>query len=111
MAAYRPDIPPHVAEVIRHLPPDIKCSVKQALRSLSADPLLGAPLMRQVAGLRRFKVRRFRIVYDLDRRARVIKIFAVGHRREVYEDLADKLRKAARSTAQSARRARRSSST
>ena len=24
MAVYRPDIPPHVAEIIRHLPPDLK---------------------------------------------------------------------------------------
>jgi len=47
MAVYRPDIPPHVAEVIRHLPPDIKRSVKQALRSLSADLISGVPLMRE----------------------------------------------------------------
>jgi mRNA interferase RelE/StbE len=92
MAAYRPDIPPHVAEIIRHLPPDVKRSVKQALRSLSADPLLGAPLMRELAGLRKFKVRRFRIIYGLNRKARVIRIFAIGHRREVYEELADRLR-------------------
>jgi len=95
MAAYRPDIPPHVAEIIRHLPPDVKRSVKQALRSLSTDPFSGAPLMRELSGLWRFKVRRFRIVYELDRKARVIRIFAIGHRREVYEELADRLRQAA----------------
>ena len=95
MAAYRPDIPPHVAEIIRHLPPDVKRSVKQALRSLSADPSLGAPLLRELSGLWRFKVRRFRIVYELDRKTRVIRIFAIGHRREVYEELADRLRQAA----------------
>jgi len=27
-AGYRPDIPPHVAEVIRHLPPDVKRGIK-----------------------------------------------------------------------------------
>ena len=57
MAAYRPDIPPHVAEVIRHLPPDIKRSVKQALRSLSADLISGVPLMRELSGLWKYKVR------------------------------------------------------
>ena len=94
MAGYRPDIPPHVAEFIRHLPPDLKRSIKQALRALSADPFRGAPLLRELSGLWRFKVRRFRIVYQLDRKARVIRIFAVGHRREVYEELADRLRRA-----------------
>ena len=95
MAVYRPDIPPHVAEIVRHLPPDVKRSIKQALRSLSADPFAGAHLIRELSGLWRFKVRRFRIVYELDRKARVIRIFAVGHRREVYEELADRLRRAA----------------
>jgi mRNA interferase RelE/StbE len=92
MAVYRPDIPPHVVEIVRHLPPDVKRSVKQALRSLSADPFSGAPLMRELSGLWRFKVRRFRIIYEPDRKSRVIRIFAVGHRREVYEKLADRLR-------------------
>lgn len=96
MAAYRPDIPPHVAEIIRHLPPDVKRSIKQALRSLSADPFSGAPLMRELSGLRRFKVRRFRIIYELDRKARIIRVFAIGHRREVYEELADQLRRVLR---------------
>ena len=94
MAAYRPEMPPHVAEIVRHLPPDVKRSVKQALRSLSAEPFSGAPLMRELSGLWRFKVRRFRIIYVPDRKARVIRIFAVGHRREVYEELAHRLHRA-----------------
>jgi len=95
MAVYRPDIPPHVAEIVRHLPPDVKRSIKQALRSLSADPFSGAPLLRELSGLWKFKVRRFRIIYELDRKTRGIRIFAIGHRREVYEELADRLRRAA----------------
>lgn len=89
MAAYRPNIPPHVTEIIRHLPPDVKRSIKQALKSLSAGPFAGAPLLRELSGLWKFKVRRFRIIYELDRKARVIRIFAIGHRREVYEELAN----------------------
>jgi mRNA interferase RelE/StbE len=95
MAAYRPDIPPHVAEIVRHLPPDIKRSIKQILRSLSADPFSGTPLIRELSGLWKFKVRRFRIIYELDRKARVIRVFAIDHRQEVYEKLADRLRQAA----------------
>ena len=93
MAAYRPDIPPHVAEIIRHLPPDVKRSVKQAVRALSADPSMGVSLRRELSGLLKFKVRRFRIIYELDRKARVIRIFAIGHRRDVYEEVAGQLRR------------------
>ena len=95
MAVYRPDIPPHVAEIIRHLPPDLKRSVNQSVRALASNPLLGAPLMRELSGLWKFKVRRFRIIYEVDRKARVIKIFAVGHRRDVYEELAGRIRRGA----------------
>jgi mRNA interferase RelE/StbE len=91
MAVYRPDIPPHVAEIVRHLPPDLERSIKQALKFLS-DPFGGAPLIRELSGVWNYKVRRFRIIYELDRKARVIRIFAIGHRREVYEQLADRLR-------------------
>lgn len=92
MAVYRPDIPSHVAEIVRHLPPELKRGIKQALRSLSADPFAGTPLIGELSGLWKVKVRRFRIVCEPNRKNRVIRIFAIGHRREVYEEVADRLR-------------------
>jgi mRNA interferase RelE/StbE len=92
MAVYRPDIPQHVIEVIRHLLPDVKRSVGQALRCLSLDPFSGAPLMRELSGLWKYKVRRFRIIYAVDPTARILQIHAIGHRREVYEKFANGLR-------------------
>jgi len=82
---FRPNLPPAVAEVIRHLAPDVERAVKQALRALSVDPESGIPLVRELDGLWKYRVRRFRIVYRIDRAHRVIRIFAVGHRRDVYE--------------------------
>jgi len=38
--------------------------------------------MRQIA--QSIRVRRYRIVYALDHKTHVIRIFAIGHRREVY---------------------------
>jgi mRNA interferase RelE/StbE len=93
MAVFRPDIPPHVADVIRHLPPDLKPSVKQALRALSRDPFSGEPLLRRLEGLWKYRVRRFRIVYAIESKRPVIRVFAVGHRREVYEELAEQMRR------------------
>lgn len=93
MAVFRPDIPPHVAEVIRHLPPDLKRSLKQALRALSSDPLAGEPLLRELEGLHKYRVRRFRIVYKIDKEHRMICILAVGHRREVYEQVVEQIRR------------------
>ena len=86
MTTYRPDIPPHVAEVIRHLPPEVKRGVKGAIRALARDPNLGAPLLKELKGLWKYRVSRFRVVYSIDRRHRVLRILAVGHRRRIYEE-------------------------
>lgn len=88
MPAYRLDIPPHVADIIRHLPPDLKRAVKGSLQALGRDPSLGEPLLRELEGLWKYRVRRFRIVYSVDRAHRVVRVFAVGHRRTVYETVA-----------------------
>jgi mRNA interferase RelE/StbE len=92
MAVYRPVIPSDIAEIIRHLPPELKRGIKHALRSLSADPFSGTPLIGELAGLWRIKVKRFRVVYQLDRKSRAIRIFAVGHRRKIYDEAAELLR-------------------
>lgn len=93
MNPFRPDIPPHVAEVIRSLHPDLKRSIKAAIRGIATDPECGEPLKRELHGLWKYRVRRFRIVYAIDRKAHVIRLIAVGHRQSIYEDLSTKLRK------------------
>jgi mRNA interferase RelE/StbE len=93
MAGYRPDIAPHVAEVIRHLPPEVKRGIKAAIRALSDASASGEPLQRELDGLWKYRVRRFRIVYAIDRRRKTIRIVAVGHRRVIYEEMADFVRR------------------
>ena len=44
----------------------------------------------------KYKVKRFRLIYEVDRKARLIRIFTIGHRREVYKEFADRLREARR---------------
>lgn len=87
----RVELPPHVADVVRGLPPDVQRAIKGAFRALSEDADIGEPLERDLEGLWRFRVRRFRVVYEIDRRARIVRVYAVGHRRSVYEELSAEL--------------------
>ena len=96
MTPFRPSIPPHIAAVIRTLHPDLKQSIKSAIRAIAANPECGEPLQRELNGLRKYRVRRFRIVYAVEQKRRVIRLMAVGHRRSVYEELTDRIRRAAR---------------
>ncbi len=92
MISFRPDIPPHVADVIRSLHPDLKQLIKSAIRSIATNPACGEPLKRELDGLRKYRVRRFRIVYAVHEKTRIIRLMAVGHRRSVYEELIERLR-------------------
>jgi mRNA interferase RelE/StbE len=89
---FRADIPPHVSEVIRHLSPDLKVSIKAAVRALCLNPSEGAPLVKELEGLWKYRVNRFRIVYAIDQRRKVIRVMAIGHRQSVYEELAEGVR-------------------
>lgn len=92
MPEYRLAIAPRLAERIRRLPPDVKRRVREAMRAIAADPTSGEPLRQDLSAYTKYRVRRFRIVYEVDRAARTVRIMAVGHRRVVYEDLAEGLR-------------------
>lgn len=83
---YRLAIAPAVAERIRHLPPDVKRAIKEAIRAIVADPARGTPLLRELEGCMKYRVRRYRIVYRVDRAARRVAILAVGHRRTIYDE-------------------------
>ncbi len=49
--------------------------------------------MKELKGLWKYRVRRFRIVYGIDSRRRVIRIVAVAHRRRIYEEVTDLIRR------------------
>jgi len=88
---YQLDIPPQVAEVIRHVPPDLKRSIKSALRLLSSNPQSGTPLLKELDGYWKYRVKRFRIVYAIVGRTKVLRVVAIGHRRGIYEEVAQML--------------------
>ena len=89
MRPHRVLIGPDAAGVVRTLHPELKRGVKNALRALSDDPCTGDPLRGELEGLWKYRVRRFRIVYSVDRSRRLIEVVAVGHRRTIYEEVAE----------------------
>ena len=88
MSLCRVEIPPRIAEFIRHLEPQLKHRIRAALRTLAADPARGEPLKRDLRQFRKYRVGRFRIVYAQEAKGRVVRIMAIGQRRRIYEELA-----------------------
>ena len=89
---YAVEIPPEAAEIVRGLPPEVKRQIKQALIRLAETPEAGKPLTGELAGLRSYRARRFRIVYEVAGSAHRLLILHIGHRKTVYEELAQRVR-------------------
>ena len=79
------------ARALRKLDPELRRRVRAALEVLRQDPERGKPLQLTLKGLRSWRTGDFRIVYRIDRARIVILVIALGHRRDVYTRLRQRL--------------------
>jgi len=93
--------------VISELHPDTKRKVHAALDAIVADPTVGEMLRDRLAGFRRLRIGRWRIVYR--ERPGEIEIQIVGPRSTVYSELVAALERGIRERGPRYRRGRRSS--
>jgi mRNA interferase RelE/StbE len=66
-------------------PIEVAAAVLDTLDAIAENPRrLGKPLMFEHAG--RFSARRgpYRVIYELDEDARLVRALAIGHRRDIY---------------------------
>ena len=66
--------------------PESKMLIKKALNDLQQNPYLGNDLQEELYGFKSFKIKRYRIIYNVDEDTNFVQIFYVGHRRDVYEE-------------------------
>jgi mRNA interferase RelE/StbE len=77
-------VPDDTAALVRSLHPALKRKIKSALHTILSEPASGKALKDELAGLRSFRVSRFRIIYRVSSRA--IDIVAIGPRERIYEE-------------------------
>ena len=77
-------VPGDVASLIQGLHPDLKRKLRAALDAIIADPSIGKALRDELAGLRSYRIGRFRLVYRVA--GSIIEIVAVGPRAFIYEE-------------------------
>ena len=82
---YKLRIPEYLANDIRSLHPYIKKKIKHALKTLIEEPYSGKALKDELKGLRSFRVKRFRIIYQVMGK-KEIQIIALGPRSRIYEE-------------------------
>jgi len=94
MIRHRIEIPRALRDLIRHLPPELRAKVKAALRSIADDPYRAKELRDELAGLRSYRIGRFRVIYRMV--SSMVQIIALGPRADIYERAAAELSKTLR---------------
>ena len=85
-----------IVELIHKMHPHLKRKIKASLKIILSDPNSGKALKDELAGLKSFRVSRFRIIYKISQQ-REIEIVAIGPRERIYEETFWILSKAKRS--------------
>lgn len=85
-------VPATLEELIRHLPPELKRKVREALEVIRENPEEGKPLRDDLEGFRAYKVGPFRIIYRVE--TTVVRLIAIGPRRIIYEKTVWEIRQA-----------------
>lgn len=81
---YSISIKQSAAKALGKVPQADRLRIIEAIDGLGANPLLGRALKGEFDGLRRLRVGRYRVIYEvLDVRLTVL-VVRVGHRREIY---------------------------
>jgi len=70
---------------IRSLHPQIKPIVKSHIETLKENPYVGKILERELSGYYSLRMRRFRVIYQIDHLNHIVQIYYIGHRRDIYE--------------------------
>lgn len=87
MKGYRARYTTEAAERIRKLHPQVKREIKRGIKELLLAPLAGHALQFELAGLRSYRIRTYRIIYRIHDDEACLDIVFVGPRRNVYEEL------------------------
>jgi len=82
---YKLKVPDDIAELVCNMHPHLKKKVRASLQTILSDPYSGKALKDELAGLRSFRVGRFRVIYRISDQ-KLIEIVAIGPRENIYEE-------------------------
>ena len=76
---------PETSRILSRFHPENKKLIKQALIELRENPYVGIDLQEELFGFKSFKLKRYRIIYNINAEENIIQVFHIGHRKDVYE--------------------------
>lgn len=91
---YYIEMSPGAARDIKKLPVSVAAEIARAIRELSYDPRpSGAKRLKGVSGWYRIRKGIYRVIYTIEDDILRVGVVTVGHRKEVYRNLAEKAKR------------------
>ncbi|HJR77639.1 MAG TPA: type II toxin-antitoxin system RelE/ParE family toxin [Nitrospiraceae bacterium] len=87
MTPFRTRYTPEAAERIRKLHPQIKQEIRDGIRTLLNNPLAGRALHSELSGYWSYRIRTYRVIYEVNEERSSLDVIFIGPRRNVYEEL------------------------
>jgi mRNA interferase RelE/StbE len=69
-----------------------KRQIKEAIERIAQNPKIGKRLTHELTGLLSYRSGTHRIIYRIDHKEVLVLILTVGHRKDIYKQVAKKLR-------------------
>ena len=76
---------PETSRILSKFHPENKKIIKQAFEEFRRNPYAGTDLQEELYEFKSFKLKRYRVLYRVNEEEKVIQVFHVGHRKDVYE--------------------------
>jgi len=90
---YRVQLAPSAAEAFAALNPFVSRQINAGLKELADNPYVGKELQDDLSEFRSYRIKRYRVVFKVVDKEKNLKVFAIGHRREIYDLFADFINK------------------
>ncbi len=79
-------VPDDIAAMLRKLHPTIKANLRQAMQLIGQDPYRGKMLKDELAQLRSYRVKKYRIIYRIVPQKYILELITIGPRKNIYEE-------------------------
>ena len=76
---------PESARILSKIHPENKKLTKLALLELRENPYVGTDLQEELYGFKSFKLKIFRVIFNINEEDNITQIYHVGHRKDVYQ--------------------------
>jgi mRNA interferase RelE/StbE len=76
---------PESSRLLSKLHPENKRLIKQVLTELRQNPYMGKDLQEELSGFKSLRLKQYRIIYNINEEKKIIQIYHVGQKRDIYE--------------------------